>query len=206
MVRLILLSETLFGGVRQSLILLFGTVGLVLLISCVNVANLLLARVSARGREIAVRQASGAARMCLIRQLLTENLLLFLLGGIAGLAILFSARHFPPQLVPESLPHLNDISISWGVLLFAVVVSVAAGTIFGLAPAWHMSRIDLSGTLRQEGRCSKGSPEQSRARQVLVISDLALSLVLKAAAGLLLHATRIRFWRLPGRCGCPDPG
>ena len=131
--------------------------GLVLLISCVNVANLLLARASARGREIAVRQALGAQRTRLIRQLLTESLLLFLLGGIAGFAILFCARKFLLQFVPESLPHLNDISINWGVLAFAVAVSVAAGTIFGLAPAWLMSRLDLTGTLRQEGRGSSGS-------------------------------------------------
>ena len=118
-VRLVPLSETVVGSVRQSLILLFGAVGLVLLISCVNVANLLLARASVRGREIAVRQALGAGRTRLIRQLLTESLLLFLLGGIAGFAILFCTRHFLLRLVPESLPHLNDISINWGVLAFA---------------------------------------------------------------------------------------
>jgi putative ABC transport system permease protein len=191
-VRLSPLSESVVGSVRQSLILLFGAVGLVLLISCVNVANLLLARASARGREVAVRQALGATRARLIRQLLTESLLLFLLGGIAGFAILFFARKFLLQLIPESLPHLNDISISWDVLVFAIVVSVAAGTIFGLAPAWLMSRFDLIGTLRQEGRGSIGSLGRSRARQILVISELALSLVLMVAAGLLLRS----FWDL----------
>ena len=191
-VRLIPLSETVVGGVRQSLILLFGAVGLVLLISCVNVANLLLARASVRGREIAVRQALGAQSTRLVRQFLTESLLLFLLGGIAGFAILFSTGHFLLRLIPESLPHLNNISINWGVLAFALAVSVAAGTVFGLAPAWLMSRFDLIGTLRQEGRGSKGSPERSRARQILVISELALSLVLLVAAGLLLRS----FWDL----------
>jgi predicted permease len=191
-VRLIPLSETVVGSVRQSLILLFGAVALVLLISCVNVANLLLARTSVRSREIAVRQAMGAQRTRLIRQLLTESLLLFLLGGIAGFAILFSTRHFLLQLVPESLPHLNDISISWGVLGFALAVSVAAGTVFGLAPAWLMSRLDLTSTLRQEGRGSSGSLGRSRARQVLVVTELALSLVLMVAAGLLLRS----FWDL----------
>ena len=191
-VRLVPLSETVVGSVRQSLILLFGAVGLVLLISCVNVANLLLARTSVRSREIAVRQAMGAQRTRLIRQLLTESLLLFLLGGIAGFAILFSTRHFLLQLVPESLPHLNDISISWGVLGFALAVSVAAGTVFGLAPAWLMSRLDLTSTLRQEGRGSSGSLGRSRARQVLVVTELALSLVLMVAAGLLLRS----FWDL----------
>jgi putative ABC transport system permease protein len=186
------LSETVVGSVRQSLILLFGAVGLVLLISCVNVANLLLARASGRGREIAVRQALGAQRTRLIRQLLTEILLLFLLGGIAGFAILFSTQRFLLRLVPESLPHLNEIAIGWGVLVFAVAVSVAAGTIFGLAPAWLMSGIDLIGTLRQEGRGASGSRGRSRARQILVISELALSLVLMVAASLLLRS----FWDL----------
>jgi predicted permease len=191
-IRIIPLSETVVGSVRQSLILLFGAVGLVLLISCVNVANLLLARASGRSREIAVRQALGAQRTRLIRQLLTESLLLFLLGGIAGFAILFSTQPLLLRLIPESLPHLNDISINWNVLAFAVAVSVAAGAIFGLAPAWLMSGGDLIGTLRQEGRGSKGSPGRSRARQTLVISELALSLVLMIAAGLLLHS----FWAL----------
>jgi len=191
-VRLIPLSETVVGNVRQSLILLFGSVGLVLLIGCVNVANLLLARAGARGREIAVRQALGAARTRLIRQLLTESLLLFVLGGITGFAVLFCTQKFLLQFVPESLPHLNDISISWGVLVFAIVVSVAAGTIFGLAPAWLMSRLNLNTTLRQEGRGTSGSRGRSRARRILVIGELALSLVLMIAAGLLLRS----FWDL----------
>src|SRR5262245_14000103 len=191
-VRLIPLSETVVGNVRQSLILLFGAVGLVLLISCVNVANLLLARASARGSEMAVRQALGAPRMRLIRQLLTESLLLFVLGGITGFAVLFCAQKFLLQFVPEDLPRLNDISISWGVLAFAIVVSVAAGTIFGLAPAWLMSRLDLNTTLRQEGRGSNGSRQRSRLRHALVIGETALSLVLMIAAGLLLRS----FWDL----------
>ena len=190
--RLTPLSESVVGSVRQSLILLFGAVGLVLLISCVNVANLLLARASLRGREIAVRQALGAQRTRLIRQFLAESLLLFLLGGIAGFVILFGTQHFLRQLVPESLPHMNDISINWGVLAFALAVSLVAGTVFGLAPAWLMSRSDLIGTLRQEGRGSSGSRGRSRARQILVISELALSLVLMVAAGLLLRS----FWDL----------
>jgi predicted permease len=190
--RLIPLSETVVGSVRQSLILLFGAVGLVLLISCVNVANLLLARASGRSREVAVRQALGAQRTRLIRQFLAESLLLFLLGGIAGFAILFFTRKFLLQLVPEGLPHLNDISINWGVLAFALAVSVASGTVFGLAPAWLMSRFDLIGTLRQEGRGSSGSRARSRARQILVIGELALSLVLMIAASLLLRS----FWDL----------
>ena len=197
-IRLIPLNQIVVGGIRQSLILLFGAVVLVLLISCVNVANLLLARASGRGREIAVRQALGAQRTRLIRQLLTESLLLFLLGGIAGSAVLVCAQRFLLRLVPESLPHLNAIAIGWDVLAFAVAVSAAAGIAFGIAPAWLMSRLDLTGTLRQEGRGSSGSLRRSRARQILVVSELALSLVLMVAAGLLLRSLWDLFKIQPG--------
>ncbi|MGO9938262.1 MAG: ADOP family duplicated permease [Terracidiphilus sp.] len=191
-VRLIPLSETVVGNVRQPLLLLMGAVGLVLLIGCVNVANLLLARATARGREMAIRQALGAARVRLVRQLLTESLLLSLLGGIAGLAILFCTRRFLLELVPATLPRLNDISISWGVLFFALGVAVLAGVLFGLAPALQAGRLDPSHMLRQEGRGSRGSRTQARTRSILVVTEFALSLVLLIAAGLLLRS----FWDL----------
>jgi putative ABC transport system permease protein len=191
-VRLVPLEETVVGNARQSLILLLGAVGLVLLIGCVNVANLLLARASARGREMAVRQALGAARKRLISQLLTEGLLLSLVGGLAGLTILLCARGFLVRLVPDSLPHLNDISISWGVLLFALGASLVAGAIFGVTPALHAGRADLTQALKQEGRGSTGSREQGRTRRALVVTEFALSLVLMIAAGLLLRS----FWDL----------
>jgi putative ABC transport system permease protein len=191
-VRLVPLKENLVGNVRQSLILLLGTVALVLLIGCVNVANLLLARASARSREMAVRQALGAARGRLVRQLLTESLLLSLLGGVAGLAILFCMKGLLLRLIPESLPRLNDLSINWTVMLFALAASIAAGLIFGLAPARQAGRLNLTDTLRTEGRGSKGSTQQTRTRRVLVVTEFALSLVLMVAAGLLLRS----FWDL----------
>src|SRR5437016_3018675 len=191
-VRLVPLKERVVGNVRQSLVLLLGAVGLVLLIGCVNVANLLLARASARGREMAIRRALGAAQTRLTRQLLTESLLLSLFGGIAGLAILFALKDFLLQLVPENLPRLNEISISWSVLLFALIASVVSGVLFGLAPALQAGRLDLNHALKQEGRVSTGSGERARTRRGLVITEFALSLVLMIAAGLLLRS----FWNL----------
>jgi putative ABC transport system permease protein len=191
-VRLLPLGDTVTGDVRQPLLLLLGAVGLVLLIGCVNVANLLLARATARGREIAIRQALGGARMRLIQQLLTESLLLSLLGGIVGLAILFATRKLLLQMIPATLPRLHDISINWTVLLFALSVSVLAGVFFGLAPALQASRQDPIHVLRQEGRGSRGSKSQTWTLNALVVTEFALSLVLLIAAGLLLHS----FWDL----------
>jgi len=128
----------------------------------------------------------------LTRQLLTESLLLSLFGGIAGLAILFLLKDFLLRLVPESLPRLNEISISWNVLLFALIASVVSGVLFGLAPALQAGRLDLNHALKQEGRVSTGSGERARTRRGLVITEFAFSLVLMIAAGLLLRS----FWDL----------
>ena len=190
--QLVPLKERVIGNLRQSLILLLGAVALVLLIGCVNVANLLLARASVRAPEMALRQALGAGRTRLMRQLLTESLLLSLLGGITGLAILFSAKEFLLRLVPDNLPRLNEISISWTVLAFAVVAAIGSGVIFGVAPALQIGRLDLNHALKLEGRGSAGSRERGRTRRGLVITEFALSLVLMIAASLLLRS----FWDL----------
>jgi putative ABC transport system permease protein len=191
-VRLVPLQERVVGNVRQSLILLLGAVALVLLIGCVNVANLLLARASARGREMALRQALGAGRRRLITQLVTESVLLSLLGGMVGLVILLCTKQYLLRLLPESFPRLTNISISWSVLLFALVSSLVTGAIFGLAPALHAGRVDLTHALKEGARGSTGSGEQARTRRILVITEFALSVVLMIAAGLLLRS----FWDL----------
>jgi predicted permease len=191
-IRLVPLKDKIVGNVRQSLVMLFGAVGLVLLISCVNIANLLLARASARGREMALRQALGAGRARLMRQLLTESLLLFLLGGVTGLAILFAVKDFLLRFVPDNLPRLNEISINWTVLLFTFCASVFSGLVFGLAPAFQSGRLDLHQAFKQEGHGSAGSAQRARTRRLLVVTEFALSLVLMIAATLLLRS----FWDL----------
>lgn len=191
-VRLLPLKDRVVGNVRQSLLFLLAAVGSVLLIGCVNVANLLLARASARGREMALRQALGAGRKRLISQLLTESWLLSVLGGAVGLLILLSTNALLLRAVPKSLPRLNPVSINWAVLLFALAVSLLAGVIFGLAPALHAGRVDLTTALKEAARGSTGSGEQARTRRVLVAAEFALSVVLMIAAGLLLRS----FWDL----------
>jgi len=191
-IRLIPLKESVVGNVRQTLIMLVVAVSLVLLIACVNVANLVLARGSVRSHEMAIRRALGAGQTRLTRQLLTESLLLALLGGAIGLGVLVITKDFLIHLVPQSLPRLNEISISWTVLLFALGASVLSGIIFGLAPTLSAHRLELTHALKQEGRGSTGSREQARTRRALVITEFAMSLVLMIAAGLLLHS----FWDL----------
>src|SRR5436305_3757779 len=188
-VRSMPLKERVVGNVRQSLVLLLGAVGLVLLIACVNVANLLLARASIRGREMAIRRALGAAHARLPRQLLPAGLLLSIFGGMAGLAFLFLLKVFLLRLVPENLPRLNEISISWSVLLFALIASVVSGVLFGLAPALQAGRLDLNHALKQEGRVSTGTGERARTRRGLAITEFAWSWVSMIAAGLLLRSS-----------------
>jgi putative ABC transport system permease protein len=191
-IQLVPLQDKIVGNVRRSLILLCGAVGLVLVISCVNIANLLLARASVRGREMALRQALGANRARLMRQLLTESLLLSLLGGTTGLAILFAVKDSLLRFVPDNLPRLNEISINWTVLLFALCASVFSAVVFGLVPAFQAGRLDLHQAFKEEGHGSAGSAQRTRTRRGLVITEFALSLILMIAAALLLRS----FWDL----------
>jgi putative ABC transport system permease protein len=141
---------------------------------------------------MALRQALGANRARLTRQLLSESVMLSSLGGLIGLAILFAIKDFLLRFVPDTLPQLNEISVSWTVLTFALATSVFSGVIFGLAPALQASRLDLQQTLKQEGHGSAGSAERARTRRALVITEFAVSLVLMIAAALLLRS----FWDL----------
>ena len=163
------------GGVRRPLVLMFGAVALVLVIGCVNVANLLLARASTRRREFAMRQAIGAGAGRLVRQLLTESLCLSVVGGAAGIALLFAVEASLVRIIPEGLPRLNDISLNWTVLLFAAAVTFASGIVFGLAPAIDARRRDLAAALQtsirgararaaRRARAPRSSSRNSRCR------------------------------------------
>ena len=190
--RLASLQEDLVGNMRTELFVLFGAVAFVLLIACVNLANLLLARSASRQREIAVRRALGAGRTRLIVQLLAENLLLSLIsGGLALCAVVFM-KTWLLSLAPPELSRLNEIGLSPGVLLFAFSVSILTGLVFGLIPALQAAGPNQIVSLREGSRGSGTSQRQKNTSRVLVAAEIALSLVLLIGAGLLLRS----FWHL----------
>ena len=190
--RLVSVQEDLVGNMRTELLVLFGALGFVLLIACVNLANLLLARSAGRHREVAVRRALGAGRARLIMQLLAENVLLSLISGGLALCAVVLMKTWLLSLAPPELPRLSEISLSPGVLLFAFAVSILTGLVFGLMPALETAGPSQIVSLREGSRGSGTSKRQKNTSRVLVAAEVALSLVLLIGAGLLLRS----FWNL----------
>ena len=182
------IREQLFGSTRPALLVLMGAVAFVLLIACANLANLLLVRASGRQREIAVRTALGAGRGRLVRQLLTECILLSLLGGAAGLIVAQLAVGGFIAINPGNLPRAGGIGLDTPVLLFALGISLAIGILFGLAPAWQISRPAMFGMLKDGQRGTDGGMGRGSLRSTLVVCEVALSLVLLIGAGLMIKS------------------
>jgi predicted permease len=181
------LYTEIVGKSRHMLLVLLGAVGMVLLIACANAANLLMARASSRQREIAVRLAMGAPRLRIIRQLLTESLLISCAGGLLGLLMAFGGVRALVLLLPADFPRAHDIDVSWPVLLFTLAVSVLTGILFGLAPAMQASHTDPKEGLQKGGRTMTAGRQQGRLRSALVVAEVGLASVLLIGAGLMLR-------------------
>jgi predicted permease len=186
-IRLVSLRDEIVGGAQTMLWILFGAAGFVLLIACVNIANLLLATSSARQKEIAVRTALGAARVRLIRQMLTESLLIAVLGGVAGLAVAKWGISALLALGPKGIPRMHMISLDWRTFAFTLTAAVLTGALFGLAPALQVSRVNLNESLKEGGRGSSGGARHNRLRGLLVVAEVSLAFVLLIGAGLLMR-------------------
>jgi putative ABC transport system permease protein len=185
------LRDAIVGGVRQLLLVLLGAVSLVLLIACANVANLLLVRATGRKREFAIRAALGAGRIRIIRQLLTESVMLAAAGGVLGMAVGFAGVRALLAMSPPGLPRIGErgvnVGLDWRVLAFTLGVSVLTGILFGLFPALSASRSDLNSTLKESSNRSGTSFRQNKARSLLVITEVGLALVLLVGSALLIR-------------------
>ncbi|HXE14119.1 MAG TPA: ABC transporter permease [Bryobacteraceae bacterium] len=193
---LIPLKKEVVGDIRPVLLLLLGAVGFVLLIACVNVANLLLARATSRQREFAIRLAIGAGQVRMVRQLLTESILLALIGGGLGLLLAKFGTAVAIAALPQTLPRSEGIGIDFHVLFFTIFISVATGVVFGLAPALKTSHADIAGDLKGTARCIART--RSRMQTVFVMTEIAMALVLLVGAGLMIR-TLFALWNI-------DPG
>ncbi len=187
-IRLIELQEHLVGELRTSLLILLGAVAFVLLIACANVANLLLARAAYRQQEIAVRTALGASRLRVVRQLLTESVMLSIVSGLLGLGLSLWLIKLLPAITPPNTPRMDEIRIDLRVFLFTLGVTVLAGLLFGLLPALQTSRPNLNEMLKDSGRRGAESGSRNRIGSLLIVSEISLSFILLAGAGLLIKS------------------
>ncbi len=192
------LQDALVGKVRPMLLVLQGAVILIVLIVSLNIANLLLARASGRQQEMAMRSALGASRGRIVRQMLTESLLLSSMGGAVGIAMAVGALRFSMRFIPSTIPRGSEVTVDWAVLSFALLISLLTGLLFGLAPAIHSSKSDLSTAIREGDRASGYSKRSNRLRDALIVSELAIAVVLMIGAGLLLRTLRDLLKENPG--------
>jgi len=197
-VEIVPLQQSLVGKVRPMLVVLMAAVILIVFVVSLNIGSLLLARASGRQQEMAVRAAMGASGGRMIRQMLTESLLLAFIGGIAGLTTAVITLKAVLRFVPANLPRLREVNIDWRVLGFALLISLATGLLFGLAPATHSSKAGLAGTMREGSRGSGYSAKAGRMRDALMVLQLAFAVVLMIGAGLLLETLRDLLRQNPG--------